>query len=291
MRRRQVLGSGGLLLAGCAATPAAAEDRIVDTASGREIGRGELVARLRAADLVLLGEQHDNVHHHRRRAALITELSAAPGAATVIVAEHLPRGQRVGPGAEPLSRLQAAGFDPKGWGWPQHEGLFAPLLAAGIPVLGGNAPLDVVRAVARQGDAALPPDLAAAIAAAPLPPAAQAALDHELLDSHCGQLPAARVPAMRAAQRLRDASMAAALLAAADAGAKPALLVAGNGHVRSDLGVPVLLRAQRPALRIVSVCFVESDASTMPCDYRWITPGPPTPRQDPCAGFKMPARG
>jgi uncharacterized iron-regulated protein len=288
MRRRQVLGHGGaLLLAGCAATPAAAEDRIVDTTSGREIGRDELIARLRAADFVLLGEQHDNPHHHQRRGALI----AALGTGGVIVAEHLPRGQRVGAGAELLPRLQAAGFDPKGWRWPMHEGLFAPVLAAGLPVLGGNAPLDAVRAVARQGEAALSPELAPAIAAAPLPPAALAALDQDLLDGHCGQLPAARVPPMRAAQRLRDASMAAALLSAADAGARPALLVAGNGHVRSDLGVPTLLRPQRPAARIVSVCFVESAKSAVPCDFRWITPGPPTPREDPCAGFRMPGRG
>ena len=287
MRRRHMLGSTALLLAGCAAAPATTDDRIVDTASGREIGRDELIARLRAADIVLLGEQHDNPHHHQRRGALIAEL----GAGTVVVAEHLPRGQRVAPGADPLARLQAAGFDPKGWRWPLHEGLFAPVLAAGIPVLGGNAPLETVRAVARQGDAALPAELAAAIAAAPLPPAAQAALDQDLLDGHCGQLPAARVPPMRAAQRVRDASMAAALLAAADAGAKPALLVAGNGHVRSDHGVPTLLRAQRPGLRITSVCFVESARSDLPCEFRWITPGPPVPRQDPCAGFKMPARG
>ncbi|MFT3819399.1 MAG: ChaN family lipoprotein [Rubrivivax sp.] len=287
MRRRRLLGSGGaLLLAGCAAAPATAGDRIVDAAGGREIGRDELIVRLRAADFVLLGEQHDNPHHHQRRGALI----AALGAGGVVIAEHLLRGQRVGPGAELLPRLQAAGFDPKGWRWPLHEGLFAPVLAAGIPVWGGNAPLDAVRAVARQGDAALPAELAPAIAAAPLSAAAQAALDQDLLDGHCGQLPAARVPPMRAAQRLRDTSMAAALLAAADAGAKPALLVAGNGHVRSDHGVPTLLRAQRPAARIISVCFVESSASDVPCDYRWITPGPPTPRQNPCAGFTMRAR-
>jgi len=61
--------------------------------------------------------------------------------------------------------------------------------------------------------------------------------------------------------------------------------------VRSDLGVPTLLRPRRPGARIVSVCFVESAKSLVPCDFRWITPGPPTPREDPCAGFRMPGRG
>ena len=277
-------GTPLLLAAGCA-TPLAAPDRLIDIATGREITRAELLATLRQADVVMLGEQHDNPHHHQRRGALLAEL----GPQAMVVAEQLPRGARVVPGADLRAQLEAAGFDAAAWGWPLYRPLFELPLAAGLPVLGGNAPRDLARQVARSGPSAWPAELRPMLEAAPLPAAAQAALDQDLLDGHCGQLPAARVPAMRAAQRTRDASMAQALLDVLAAGARPAVLVAGNGHVRSDHGVPQLLRVARPMLRVVSVGFGEPGwaAAGAPYTALWLTPG--VARKDPCAGFRMPA--
>lgn len=262
-------------LAGCAAwrTP---PERIVEVASGRELSRAELLAALREADVVLLGELHDNPLHHRRRGELISAL----GPGTAVVAEHLTRGRRVASQGALPGALADAGFDARAWDWPLHEPLFAAVRDAGLPLAGGNLPVDVVRRIAREGEAAWPDDLAAALRAAPLDDAARAALDADLLDSHCGQLPPARVPAMRAAQRARDAAMAQALL---DSGGRPAVLVAGNGHVRADYGVPRVLAVLRPALHQASVAFVESAAAADPATYRWITP--PMPREDPCAGM------
>lgn len=285
------LAGPALLLPAACATGPAATDRIVDRASGRERTRAELLAALRQADAVLLGEQHDNPLHHQRRGALVAEL----GAGAAVVAEQMPRGRRVDAGGAPrpaddlLARLEAAGFEPAAWGWPLYRPLFAPVLAAGLPLQGGNLPREQARRIARDGDAAWPDDLRRLLDAAPLSPAAQAALDQDLLDGHCGQLPAARVPAMRAAQRARDASMAQALLALHDAGHRPVVLLAGNGHVRSDHGVAPLLQAARPGLRVLSVCFGEpaGAAADAPCSVLWVTPG--VQRPDPCAGFRMPA--
>jgi uncharacterized iron-regulated protein len=281
-RRAWLAGVTTSALAGCALQPATG-DRIVDVAAGRDITRGELLAQVREADFVLLGEQHDNPHHHARRGALIAEL----GAAAVVVAEQLDRGRRVGPGPDALARLQAAGFEPRAWQWPLHRALFEPLLAAGLPVLGGNAPIADVRQVARQGLAAAPAEWQELLASAPLDAAAEAALDRALVDGHCGQLPPARVPAMRAAQRVRDAALAQALAASAG---RPAVLVAGNGHVRLDHGVPVLLRRLQPAARIVVVGFGEPDwpLADAPYGHLWLTPA--IERGDPCAGLRMPAR-
>lgn len=273
-----------LLAAGCA-TPAVAPDRRVDVASGRDITRAELLAALRQADVVLLGEQHDNPHHHQRRGELLADL----GPQAVVVAEQLPRGARVAPGADLRARLEAAGFDAAAWGWPLYRPLFEPPLAAGLPVLGGNAPRDLARQVARAGPSAWPDGLRPLLEAAPLSAAAQAALDQDLVDGHCGQLPAARVPAMRAAQRARDASMAQALLDALAAGARPAVLLAGNGHVRNDHGVPQLLRAARPSLRVASVGFGEPGGAAAGAPYTWLWLTPAVVRKDPCAGFRMPA--
>lgn len=281
LQRRQVLvlglapGLAPALLSGCA-TPG--------------------VPALEQADIVLLGERHDNPAHHQRRGEWLASLR---GSRAVVVAEHLTLGQRVDAAAaaqDLLPALQAAGFDARGWAWPLHRPLFEPALAAGpkpsLPVWGGNLPRDSARDIARRGEAAwdatLPPGVADRLRAAPLPPQAQAALDRALIDGHCGQLPAARVPAMRAAQRARDAAMAQALLQAHAAGARPAVLVAGNGHVRRDHGVPQLLAAWAPGLSVVSVVLDEQGMApgSEPADRRWTTAG--VQRADPCAGLKLP---
>lgn len=271
----------GLGLGACAVTPAP-DERIVEAATGRHLTRDELLQALRGSELVLLGELHDNPLHHRRRGELI----AALGPGSVVIAEQLTRGRTVAPQGDLLGALQAAGFDARGWGWPLHEPLFAAVRAAGLPLAGGNLERDPVRRIAREGEPAWPADLAAALQWAPLDAGAQAALDADLLAGHCGQLPAARLPALRAAQRARDAAMALALL---DAGGRPAVLVAGNGHVRADYGVPRVLAALRPQARIVSVAFGEPGTAPEPLAgrYLWITPG--VAREDPCAGMNLPS--
>lgn len=276
MKAAAALLVAAALGAGCATLPP--DGRIVEVASGREVSRAELLATLRGADTVLLGELHDNAEHHRLRGGLIAALGPVP-----VVAEHLTLGQSVRFGPDLLASLQAAGFEPRGWDWPIHEPLFAAVQRTGAPLAGGNLPRDTVRRIAREGAAALPADVAALIAAAPLPPAAEAALDSDLVQGHCGQLPAARVPAMRTAQRSRDAAMALALQAAP---AKPAVLLAGNGHVRTDYGVPQLLAAAQPGRRHVAVGFGEAgDAwAQAPYTYLWITGR--AEREDPCKAMQ-----
>lgn len=271
------------------AWPGAAPDRILDLATGQALTRDDLLRQLRAADFVLLGERHDNPHHHQRRGRLLVDL-ADLGAAPVVLAEHLGAGARVAPTGDVEQALAAAGFDRRAWQWPVHRGLFGPVRERGLPLLGANAEPALVRRVAREGESALPAPWRDRLAAAPLPAAAQALLDRDLVDGHCGHLGAARLPAMRLAQRLRDATMAQSLL---DAGGRPAVLVAGNGHVRVDHGVPQLLRAWRPGARLVAVGFGEhgdepvSPGPGAPYTHLWITPG--LTRADPCAGFRMPA--
>lgn len=266
-------------MSGCAA--AVGTERIVEVASGRTLMREALIAALRECDVALLGELHDSALHHERRATLVAALP--PGAA--VVAEHLPRGARVAFGADLRASLVAAGFDAKAWGWPLHEPLFAAVARARLPLAGGNLAREPARRIAREGEAALTDELAALLRAAPLDAAAQAALDADLLRGHCGHLDAKRLPAMRWAQRARDAAMALELHASAG---RPAVLLAGNGHVRTDYGVPRLIAVLRPQAKLISVGFTEPDGPVAgaPYTHLWITA--PTEREDPCAGFAMP---
>lgn len=279
-------------------------DAVFDLRDPRQarLDEAALRARLTAADVLLLGERHDEPEHHVRRGSLLLALALARPAAPsprsdaaalrlAVVAEQLLRGRSLGdgvPGPAPqplLPRLQAAGFDPRSWGWPLYEPLFAPLDAArraglALELGGANLPLEQVRRAVREGEPALPPELTALLQSAPLQAPARARLDADLRESHCGQMPEARLPGMRLAQRARDAAMWQAL-AAARRRADLAVLLAGNGHVRLDYGVPVLAAVDQPAWRVLSVGFgVIGESVDGPYDLLWQTPG--RPAEDPC---------
>jgi hypothetical protein len=101
---------------------------------------------------------------------------------------------------------------------------------------------------------------------------------------------------MVAAQRARDAMLADGMITHADGDG--AVLVAGNGHVRADLAVPVYLRRRAPDMTSTSIAFTEvldgkiapedyvpSGSGKNPVyDYLWFTPR--SQGQDPCVGFE-----
>jgi uncharacterized iron-regulated protein len=78
----------------------------------------------------------------------------------------------------------------------------------------------------------------------------------------------------------------------ASAGGHPAWLVAGNGHVRRDYGVPRMLTVLEPGKKVVVVGFLErepdgalpSEAERAVYDVVWITER--AEREDPCKAFR-----
>lgn len=241
-----------------------------------------------APRFVLLGELHDNPQHHRDRAQRLRELIAREPR-TVVVVEQLERGQVLTPGEQaPLEgRLLAAGFDAKSWRWPLHEPVFAATLAAGAPLQGGNLPREQVRRIVREGDTVWPAELLALRQASTWDEPRQQRLQQDIQDGHCGALPAAMLPGMVQAQRARDAAMAQALLDAARQGARQVVLIAGNGHVRRDLAVPLYLQAAGvPAAQIRAVAYLERDSAVPAGAYDAVERAAAPPREDPCAAFK-----
>ncbi len=259
--------------------------QVIDLHTFEEISEQALAEQLRSQDIVLLGELHDNARHHQLRGALINHF-AAP--ATTVVAEHLPTGSPVSSQGPLREALETAGFDARGWGWPLHQPLFDAIRARALPLVGGNLPKGYSKQLMTGGDAALTDALATPYRQAPLAPQAAARLDGDLIDGHCGQLPDKYRAPMRLVQRATDISMANALLAHV-----PAVLVAGNGHVRRDYGVPQLIDALAPSLKISSVGFYERHGDTQELikslagryDYVWLTE--PAERTDPCESFTI----
>jgi uncharacterized iron-regulated protein len=294
-RRWSELLGGALLLmlCGCTTLPAAPGDRIYDVHAGRTIDRATLVARLSSVHYRLLGEAHDNPAHHRLRAELITALAQGGRHPAVVMEQFdlpyddaLVRAQAAGTTAEALA--SAGHLDRRGWRWPLHEPIVAAALAARLTVHAGNLARATLQPVL-QGEPAqvLEADAQARLDAASWSADEQRTLEADITESHCGALPKDLVPRFARAERLRDAAMAQALVR--DATADGAILVAGNGHVRRDRGVPVYL----PAGSSLSVGFVEVAAAedalavarqaSALYDYVWLTPE--MTRADPCAAL------
>jgi len=245
---------------------------VLDAATGEPLDAKALAARLADADVVLLGEKHDNPDHHRAQAWLLG-LMVEAGRRPAVVMEMLDSSQ--GPAlADYLAQSdataaglgEAVAWADSGWpGWEAYQPIADVALGAGLPILTGNLPVEQVRRVAMGGaEAALGADgLGPRALDQDFPESMAEALGQDIMQGHCGMLPESALPGMVAAQRARDGEMARAVLAGAalngsdGEGAAGAVLIAGNGHVRVDRAVPWYLEQLNPALKTLSVGVLE----------------------------------
>jgi uncharacterized iron-regulated protein len=269
-----------------------------------------LVAHMQAGGIVLLGEVHDNGAQHTLRGSLIgavaTELAEAGKPRPALIFEHIRTDQ-----AEALrttrtsdadgARSLLAALEWEKGGWPASR-LFVPIFEAALthalPILPGHPTRAEVRDVARRGLTALPDDTVSRLGLdVPLPEALQSSLLDELEASHCGLMPRSAFTNMALAQRYRDAHLSAALAEAARVHGS-AILLAGNGHVRKDRGVPRDLARMAPERKVLAIMlleveagarnaptYVERDPEGKPvADYTILTPR--TDRPDPCDAMR-----
>ena len=276
--------------------------RIWDTSAQDWISTTELERRLARARFVLLGEVHDNAGHHRLRrdllAALVRDGRRPAIAMEQFDREHQPALQRVQNEPAPTPELMktAGRVNAQGWNWFYYEPIIRLALDHRLPVFAANLSRADAFRVSTEGAAAV---FGAAVVSAlqldqPLPDAARLKLDQVIEDGHCGKAPPNILPGIVAAQRARDAVMAHTLQAHASA-----VLIAGNGHVRRDFGVPHYLAhyPQGDDVRVVGFIEVDADRST-PTDYvadgaseyDYVVFTPRTPRSDPCNDVRFTPR-
>ena len=276
--------------------------RTWDTRAREWISTTELERQLTRARYVLLGEVHDNPEHHRLRRDLLAAL-VRDGGRPAIAMEQFDREQQNalqqvqnGPAPTPEMLKTAGRVDAQGWNWSYYEPIVRLALDHRLPIVAANLSRADAFRVSAEGAAAV---LGAAAVRAlqleqPLPAAARLKLEQMIDEGHCGEAPRKILPGMVAAQRARDANMAQALQAHA-----PAVLIAGNGHVRRDFGVPHYLAHYPEGDNARVVGFVEVDAGKpAPTDY--VTAGAPeydyivftprTPRPDPCKTLRFKPR-
>lgn len=247
------------------------------------------------APVWLLGEVHDNPQAHHERLAQLRE-RLAQGWRPVLAMEQFDREHQSTLDAA-LARcasarcvIDAVGSSTRGWDWPLYEPVLDLARQYGLRVRAANVSRADVRRVSREGfAAALAPETIARFALdAPLPADLVEGQLRELEQGHCSKLPPAMVKPMVSAQVVRDVWMAQVLLEEVAAG-RPVVLLAGNGHVRRDLGVPRWLGTLEPS-RVFVEGFVESEDAVASTAYDRIRRVPVAPREDPCAGIRAPAR-
>ncbi|WP_280152187.1 ChaN family lipoprotein [Piscinibacter sp. XHJ-5] len=248
-------------------------------------------SRLRGDTVALLGEVHDNAEHHRQRAAVMRRAVEAGWRPALVMEQfdidrqqHIDSSRRERP--QDAAHLIAQSATPRaGWNWDAYRPLVELALQHELPLVAGNLPRAQAMRLVREGtDAVLGAARAEALGLNRAPDSEwQAAQEREIDAGHCGTLPRALWGGMVRAQAARDAVMAQLLQQHATRGA---VLLAGNGHVRRDIGVPRWLDAST-ASRRWSVGFLERGGDTpAAASFDAVVVTAAATRDDPCAALR-----
>lgn len=261
----------------------------------------ELIDRIGGERFLLIGEIHDNPDHHVLQAVIIKQL-AKRGRRPAIVMEQINADQegllklflsgrnksaaRLGPSVE---------WEKQGWPeWKYYQPIAEAAFDAGLVIHAGDSSKATNRKIGANGLEVLPStELTALGLQHPLAAKLETALISDLVLSHCSMMPAERMRPMYNVQRYRDAYLAQSMRQADSTDG--AVLIAGNGHVRTDRAVPWYLRGDRlPSLSVMLVEAQKDATSALDlipldpdgkptADFIWVTPG--AEREDPCAGL------
>jgi uncharacterized iron-regulated protein len=233
-----------------------------------------------AQDVFVLGELHDNPAHHMEQAWRVALIDPA-----ALVFEMLtPDQAAAAAGVDPLDReaLDAA----LGWtgsGWPDFA-MYHPVFASAprAVIHGAAVPREMLAAAMEAGAEAVVvrPDLLPPVSAAER--AERIALQGQV---HCGALPEEMLPGMVEAQRVRDAGFAHVALKAFEETGGPVVVITGNGHARTDWGVPAAIARARPDLEVFALGQFEGPVEEG-APYDEVVFAEPVPRGDPCEAFR-----
>lgn len=263
--------------------------QIWDVAAEKYISQSELLGNITKSRILLLGEKHDNPDHHTLHREILADLYHS-GYMRSVSFEMLDSSQaKMLPDREWLIQLDESAlreslqWDDAGWDWSFYGPILGDMLRWNVSVRAANIDSAAVREAYAMETF---PEIEGYLDAEQL-----LQLTKQVDESHCGMLPQSQFPAMVRVQQARDLSMAKSLESAEGL----SVLVAGNFHIRKDLGVPNYLEPE--TLRALSLAFIEvSPESEDPqayeerfsgqaaYDYIWFTPGVTT--EDYCESLR-----
>ncbi len=199
--------------------------------------------------ILLMGEVHDNPDGHAQRYADLQKLVIA-GWRPAIAMEQFDRENQV-----ELTQAQAictvadciiSKVGNKRWEWPHYRPVIQLAIDYKLPLIAANLSRADAARVMREGYAAVldKTTISSYKLDQSLPTAIVDGQRAAMEGGHCGKMPDNLVPSMVRAQVARDVVMAKIITENAERGV---VLLAGNGHVRRDLGVPAWLTANQQA--------------------------------------------
>jgi uncharacterized iron-regulated protein len=270
---------------------------IWDSRADKFIAADELLTRIEGVSYLLLGEKHDNPDHHALQLRALNHVLQTENVSTVsfemMSSEQQPLLRDLS--SSPPSSLEQINehvqWDNDGWNWDYYGPLLHSAIQANVSINAANISNEEMIQVYGAPTAAEIEGV--------LDEQTMAALEKDIDESHCGLLPESQFPAMVRVQQARDFAMAGSL--ASNTQQQLQVLIAGNYHIRRDLGVPNYLLNKQSSLeesQIVSLAFMEVDeASNDPIDYLqqfgsvkaydyiWFTPA--VSAEDYCASLRQ----
>lgn len=287
---RVEIGLAPLLAAAClgvAAPSGALSEAPADATITADATLSAFIESAREADIVVLGEVHDNPEHHRVQAEIVAAL--APKA---LVFEMIPQeleaelGELRAAGTDRAA--QAAALDWADSGWPDF-GYYAAVMEAApeAQIFGAGQPSAEVSRAALEGAAGVfGPDAAIYGLDARFEPEEQARREAEQAAAHCHALSPEALPGMVEAQRFRDAGLAdATLWARIMTGGGQVVVIAGSGHADKLTGMPAMVALAEPEAKVLALGQFEPGAAPAAGEFDAVLYAPPPAREDPCAGL------
>jgi uncharacterized iron-regulated protein len=239
----------------------------------------KLNAAAQSKPIVLLGEVHDNAKQHAMRLIAFQKL-LEQGKRPALLMEQFDRDNQAAidevrkrPDAS-VSDIVAAGSGNKpGWDWNFYKPFLSLAMKYELPIIAANVSnADSMKAM-REGLGALK------IQATPSAPIVdQQAL--EIFNGHCKAMPMAVAIKMVNAQVAKDITMAQLVTENQSLGV---VLLAGNGHVRNDIGVPHWLSS---AIREKSISIGMIEEGQIAINFDTAISTAAQDRGDPCEAFK-----
>ena len=278
--------------AGCVAAPPGAAGPgpvpLVVPATAALAASARLVAaRARTAEVVYLGELHDNALHHAIQARILEELVLGGGRPAVAF-EMVPETRQASLDAAIRSQASPVEVERQlGWaaqGWPDFA-MYWPLFDLArrhdLPVVATDLDPAVTRRISRDGIGAAGEDPARLRSALPDDPARDQAIARRIRAAHCDRVSESRAGRMLESWYARNVVIARRITEALTR-APQVVVIIGRGH-QSPGGVPEQVDALRPGTRQLVVALAEGESGPppeTPGDVVWLTPS--RPRPNPC---------
>lgn len=276
--------------------------KIWDMNNRSYIDEAELLGRIKASNVILLGETHDNPQHHNNQERLLKALVESGVRPALMMEQFNAESQsaldQALAGNNRDDVLSSVASLVKFADWKPYRPLLAFAIDNKLPVIAANISSQHLQPVIWFGYSAYDADKLKRLAVEEVwSESRQNYLVNHMGGAHCGELRDELRAGLSRSQRLRDALMADSAVSSIGRGV---VAIVGRDHARRDVGLPLYFAARAPSARVFSIGFVEvnpkgidpnayeaeSATGDAPYDVIWFSPR--VERANPCANFGKP---